>query len=213
MKFLIINDLATFKKNFKSIFFFYFVPIIIYGILLKVSNIDINEYTILNIFSLNIEIETNNIIAIIICLISLFAYIYITYLLFFNDLNYQKEFIFLRIKISKWIAHKLTFLAVIIFVLFAVKILFFSILFNIQIFNYIIILMKGYLYFLLESLFLILMFANYKEMFSLLLFVFLNVFIGVNIVEISYLFLIMELIVIFILIIHLIKRNKLLERR
>jgi len=168
---------------------------------------------ILNMFSLNIEIESNNIIAIIICLLSLFTYIYISYLLFFNDLNYQKEFIFLRINRGKWVSYKLMFLGFIIFVLYVVKIIFFSFLFNVQILNYTSILIKGYLYFLLESLFLILMLANYKEMFSLLLFVFFNVFIGINIVEVSYLFLIMELIVSFFFIIALIKGNKLLERR
>ena len=146
-------------------------------------------------------------------IIFIYLYIYISYLLFFNDLNYQKEFIFLRINRGKWVSYKLMFLGFIIFVLYVVKIIFFSFLFNVQILNYISILIKGYLYFLLESLFLILMLANYKEMFSLLLFVFFNVFIGINIVEVSYLFLIMELIVSFFFIIALIKGNKLLERR
>lgn len=213
MKFLIINDVSTFKSNLKKIIYIYIIPIIIYGIFLKVFKAEINDVMILNMFSLNIEIESNNIIAIIICLLSLFTYIYISYLLFFNDLNYQKEFIFLRINRGKWVSYKLMFLGFIIFVLYVVKIIFFSFLFNVQILNYISILIKGYLYFLLESLFLILMLANYKEMFSLLLFVFFNVFIGINIVEVSYLFLIMELIVSFFFIIALIKGNKLLERR
>lgn len=213
MKFLLKNNCSIIHQSIFKIILIYFIPLFIYCFCMKIMIKEINEYYILNMLSLNIDIQNNFTLSILMFFITLFSFVYISYLLFSHDLKYQKEFIFLRMKLSRWIIYKTIIISLVILFLYLIKIFIVFYCFNINIIEFIPLIIKGYFYFLMITLLFVFLFVNFKEKFSFLVFILINIFIGINIIKIPFILLLVGSVINLIMIYNIIAKNTILERK
>ena len=115
MKYILKNDFNTLKKFLQLSIIFYFLPLLTFIMITKVTGTNITNLINENFFSYNIEFNYSNWILIIISIINTIIYISMSYSLIVKDVHYEKENIFLRINIRKWLLYKI--LSLIIYVL------------------------------------------------------------------------------------------------
>lgn len=115
MKYILKNDFNTLKKFLQLSIIFYFLPLLTFIMITKVTGTNITNLMNENFFSYNIKFNYSNWILIIISIINTIIYISMSYSLIVKDVHYEKENIFLRINIRKWLLYKI--LSLIIYVL------------------------------------------------------------------------------------------------
>ena len=115
MKYILKNDFNTLKKFLQLSIIFYFLPLLTFIMITKVTGTNITNLMNENFFSYNIKFNYSNWILIIISIINTIIYISMSYSLIVKDVHYEKENIFLRINIKKWLLYKI--LSLIIYVL------------------------------------------------------------------------------------------------
>lgn len=115
MKYILKNDFNTLKKFLQLSIIFYFLPLLTFIMITKVTGSNITSLMNENFFSYNIKFNYSNWVLIIISIINTVIYISMSYSLIVKDVHYEKENIFLRINIRKWLLYKI--LSLIIYVL------------------------------------------------------------------------------------------------
>lgn len=115
MKYILKNDFNTLKKFLQLSIIFYFLPLLTFIMITKVTGTNITNLMNENFFSYNIKFNYSNWILIIISIINTIIYISMSYSLIVKDVHYEKENIFLRINIRRWLIYKT--LSLIIYIL------------------------------------------------------------------------------------------------
>ena len=115
MKYILKNDFNTLKKFLQLSIIFYFLPLLTFIMMIKVTGSNITSLMNENFFSYNIKFNYSNWLLIIISIINTVIYISMSYSLIVKDVHYEKENIFLRINIRRWLIYKT--LSLIIYIL------------------------------------------------------------------------------------------------
>lgn len=209
MKYILKNDFNTLKKFLQLSIIFYFLPLLTFIMMIKVTGSNITSLMNENFFSYNIKFNYSNWVLIIISIINTVIYISMSYSLIVKDVHYEKENIFLRINIRRWLIYKTLSLIIYILIYTCIRIFIIFCAIGCDSLN-IYILIYQFLYYLLLSNLLIIayiLFSKKEIMFCL-------IFILSIILNFSGLILVMCNVIseIFILFLLKTKRTKIFER-
>ena len=116
MKYILKNDFNTLKKFLQLSIIFYFLPLLTFIMMIKVTGSNITSLMNENFFSYNIKFNYSNWVLIIISIINTVIYISMSYSLIVKDVHNEKENIFLRINIRRWLIYKTLSLIIYIFI-------------------------------------------------------------------------------------------------
>ena len=122
MKYILKNDFNTLKKFLQLSIIFYFLPLLTFIMMIKVTGSNITSLMNENFFSYNIKFNYSNWVLIIISIINTVIYISMSYSLIVKDVHYEKENIFLRINIRRWLIYKTLSLIIYIFIYTCIRI-------------------------------------------------------------------------------------------
>lgn len=204
MKYILRNDLNSLKESFLKVFIFNFVPMIVYFLVLKITN----EYVysmVLNIAGLDIS-KNSSILEILLLVSNLVGYFYIIISIYTNDIKNNKCNIFLRIKKKEWVYKKLLSLSLCILIYTLIRIIFFNILSYILVGNLLInILFNTSIYYILFSVILVILFS-YNKILSFV-FLVLSIIFPFNIYNFNYYYILILLIITILLFILFINRK------
>lgn len=209
MNYILKNDLSSIKKILLYILLFYFLPIIIYRIILILSSVSITPNLLENIFSHNIYFNKTHWPLILIFIINISIYMMLIYRLIINDVEFEKSNIFLRLETDKWIKYKNISLIIFIFLYSLVRFIFISCITKFSINGIYIVFYQSIFLVFISNIFLIsyTLFSK-KEVVFFILFI-LSLLLKINIIILIGLVIISELIILKLL---KVKRTFLLER-
>ena len=209
MKYILKNDFNTLKKFLQLSIIFYFLPLLTFIMMIKVTGSNITSLMNENFFSYNIKFNYSNWVLIIISIINTVIYISMSYSLIVKDVHYEKENIFLRINIRRWLIYKTLSLIIYILIYTCIRIFIIFCAIGCNSLNIYILLYQFFYYLLLSNLLIIvyILFSKKEIMFCL-------VFILSIILNLSGLILAMCNVITEIFILFLLekKRTKIFER-
>ena len=122
MKYILKNDFNTLKKFLQLSIIFYFLPLLTFIMMIKVTGSNITSLMNENFFSYNIKFNYSNWVLIIISIINTVIYISMSYSLIVKDVHNEKENIFLRINIRRWLIYKTISLIIYILIYTCIRI-------------------------------------------------------------------------------------------
>ena len=122
MKYILKNDFNTLKKFLQLSIIFYFLPLLTFIMMIKVTGSNITSLMNENFFSYNIKFNYSNWALIIISIINTVIYISMSYSLIVKDVHNEKENIFLRINIRRWLIYKTISLIIYILIYTCIRI-------------------------------------------------------------------------------------------
>lgn len=132
MKYILLNDLNYILKEKKKILIFYFSLILSYFVLNIITCNCISNELVYKSLALNCNLKLDGWMEILIFCFSQCIYIYITLQLFYKDLKFGIDNIYLRMKSSNWIYYKMISIYFITNLVLSVMYIFFSIVFIVK---------------------------------------------------------------------------------
>ena len=132
MIYILKKDFSTLKQFIPKIILFVYIPILLYYITIT-GNKEFIHNRLNNAFSLEIIINKITWIELILFLLHIFTYLYLSYYIFKKTAKNNIENIFLKIKYKKWLAYKSISIFLILFILTFIKFLIYSVLLGFKI--------------------------------------------------------------------------------